>query len=84
MILTRARRCKGFSAAVKVVRSIASSEATVAIPGGSGRFKDIMSENCPLVRPSGRSTSSKRRASALAARCDMQAEASACAPGTVV
>jgi hypothetical protein len=37
--------------------------------GGSGRFNDIISEYCPLVRPSGRSASSKRRASARAARC---------------
>ena len=69
MILTRARRSKGLRAAVKVVRSIASSDATAAIAGGFGRFNDIMSENCPFVRPSGRSASSKRRASALAARC---------------
>src|SRR5579864_5640791 len=27
--------------------------ATDAMPGGSGRFKDIMSENCPLVSPTG-------------------------------
>jgi hypothetical protein len=66
--LTRPRRCNGFRAAVKVVRSIASSDATAPIPGGSGRFKDIISENCPLVTPRGRRASSKRRASALAAR----------------
>ena len=43
--LSKARRCKGLRAAVKVVRSIASSDATAAIPGGSGRFSDINSEN---------------------------------------
>lgn len=42
--LIRPRRSKGFSAAVKVVRSIASSEATAAIPGAFGRFSDIRSE----------------------------------------
>jgi hypothetical protein len=69
VILSRPRRRKGLRAAVKVVRSIASSKATAAIPGGFGRFRDIISENCPFVRPSGRIASSKRRASALAARC---------------
>ena len=69
VILSRPRRRKGLRAAVKVVRSIASSEAAAAIPGGFGRFRDINRENCPFVRPSGRSASSKRRASALAARC---------------
>ncbi len=69
VILTRPRRCKGLRAAVRVVRSIASSDATDAMPGGSGRFRDIMSENWPFVRLTGRSASSKRRASALAARC---------------
>jgi hypothetical protein len=69
LILSRARRCRGLRAAVKVVRSMASTDATASIPGGSGRFRDIMSENCPFVRPSGRNASSKRRASALAARC---------------
>jgi hypothetical protein len=68
-IRTNPRRCKGLRAAVNVVRSIASSDATAFIPGGSGRFRDTMSENCPLVRPTGRSASSKRRASALAVRC---------------
>jgi hypothetical protein len=63
------RRCNGFRTAVRVVRSIPSRDATAAIPGGSGRFRDIISENCPLVRPSGRRASSKRRASALADRC---------------
>jgi hypothetical protein len=67
--LIRPRRSRGLSAAVNVVRSIASSVATDAIPGGSGRFRDIMSENCPFVRPMGRSASSKRRARDLAARC---------------
>jgi hypothetical protein len=67
--LTRRRRHKGFRAAVKVVRSMASSKATAAIPDGFGRFRDIISENWPFVRPIGRSASSKRRASALAARC---------------
>ncbi len=67
--LSRARRRKGLRAAVKVVRSMARSDATDAIDGGSGRFKDIISENCPLVRPRGRNASSNRRASALAARC---------------
>ncbi len=67
--LTRPRRCNGLRAAVNVVRSIARRDATAAIPGASGRFRDIISENCPLVRPSGRRASSKRRASALAARC---------------
>jgi hypothetical protein len=69
VMLSRARRRKGLRAAVNVVRSIASSDATAAIDGGSGRFKDIISENCPFVRPSGRNASSNRRASALAARC---------------
>jgi len=45
VMLSRARRCKGLRAAVKVVRSIASSDATAAIPGGSDRFRDINSEN---------------------------------------
>ncbi len=69
VILSKPRRRKGLRAAVNVVRSIASNEATAAIPGGCGRFRDIISENCPFVRPNGRSASSKRRASALAARC---------------
>src|SRR3546814_19151755 len=54
--------------AVRVVRSIASSVATDPIVGGSGRFNDFSSENWPLVRPAGRSASSKRRDSAPAAR----------------
>jgi len=69
VILIRLRRRSGFSAAVRVVRSIASNDATAPIVGASGRFKDIISENCPFVRPSGRSTLSKCRASARAARC---------------
>jgi len=68
VILIRLRRRSGFRAAVKVVRSIASNDATAPIVGGPGRFKDIIRENCPLVRPSGRSAVSKRRASARAAR----------------
>jgi hypothetical protein len=69
LILSKARRCNGLRAAVNVVRSIPSSDATAPMSGGSGRFRDIISENCPLVSPIGRSASSKRRASALAARC---------------
>jgi hypothetical protein len=67
--LTRPRRRNALRTAVRVVRSIPSRDATAAIPGGFGRFRDIINENCPLVRPSGRIASSKRRASALAARC---------------
>jgi ATP phosphoribosyltransferase len=55
--------------AVSVVRSMASSDATDPIEGGFGRFKDISRENWPLVKPTGLSTMSKRRASARAARC---------------
>jgi len=69
VILIRRRRCSGFRTAVKVVRSIASSDATAPMVGASGRFKDIISENCPLVIPSGRSALSKPRASVRAARC---------------
>jgi hypothetical protein len=69
VILTRPRRCRGLRAAVKVVRSMARRDATAVIPGGFGRFRDSSSENCPCVRPMGRSASSKRLASALAARC---------------
>ena len=69
VILIRRRRCSGFRAAVKVVRSIASSDATAPIVGASGRFKDIIRENCPFVIPSGRNALSKRRARARAARC---------------
>src|SRR5262249_1088494 len=54
---------------VSVVRSMASKDATEEMLGGSGRLSDIIVEYCPLVRPSGRSASSKRRASARAARC---------------
>lgn len=68
-ILTNPRLCNGFRAAVSVVRSMASSEATGPMGGGSGRLRDIKSENCPLVRPKGRSTSSNCRASERAARC---------------
>ena len=68
-ILTNPRRSKGFKAAVRVVRSMASREATGPIGGGSGRFNDISRENCPLVSPKGRRTSSNRRAKARAARC---------------
>lgn len=67
--LTRPRRTSGLSAAVKVVRSMASSDATDAMSGGSGRFSDISRENWPFVRPNGRNASSKRRARARAARC---------------
>jgi hypothetical protein len=67
--LTNPRRSSGFNAAVSVVRSIASKDATGPMGGGSGRFRDIKSENCPFVSPNGRNTSSKRRANARAARC---------------
>jgi hypothetical protein len=66
--LTSPRRSNGFKAAVSVVRSIASKDATSAIAGGAGRFRDISNENCPFVRSSDRSASSKRRARARAAR----------------
>ncbi len=46
-----------------------AEEATEPMVGGSGRFSDIIIEYCPLVRPMGRSATSKRRASARAARC---------------
>jgi hypothetical protein len=68
-ILTSPRRSSGFKAAVNVVRSIASSDATGPIAGGSGRFNDIKSENCPFVSPKGRNASSNRRAKERAARC---------------
>lgn len=68
VILSKRLRCNGLRAAVNVVRSIPSSEATALMSAGSGRFSDISSENCPLVSPAGRSARSKRRASALAAR----------------
>jgi hypothetical protein len=67
--ITNPRRSNGFNAAVNVVRSIVSKDATAAIAGGSGRFSDISNENCPFVRSSDRSASSKRRARARAARC---------------
>ena len=77
VIFSRRRRCNGLRAAVNVVRSIPSSFATPAMSGGSARFRDIISENCPFVSPTGRRASSKRRASALAARCTcMQKHAS--------
>lgn len=69
VIVSKRRRCNGLRAAVRVVRSIPSSDATALMSGGSGRFRDIISENCPLVSAIGRSAPSKRRASALAARC---------------
>ena len=56
-------------AAVNVVLSISSSDATAPMSGSSGRLRDIINENCPLVSPLGRSASSEHRASALAARC---------------
>ena len=43
--LTRPRRSSGLTAAVKVVRSMASSDATDPMPGGSGRFNDMSKEN---------------------------------------
>jgi len=67
--VTNARRSNGFNAAVNVVRSIASKDATAAIAGGFGWFSDIINENCPFVSPSDRSASSKCRAKARAARC---------------
>ena len=69
LILIRLRRCSGLSAAVKVVRSMASNDATAPMLGASGRFKDINSENCPCVKSRGRNAWSKHRASDRAARC---------------
>ena len=66
---TSPRRSSGFKFAVRVVRSIASSAATLPMVGGSGRFSDISSENWPLVRPSGRKASSNCRPTARDARC---------------
>ena len=66
---TSPRCSSGFKAAVRVVRSIASNDATGRIDGGSGRFNDINSENCPFVSSNGRNASSNFRASARAARC---------------
>ena len=63
------RRARGLSAAVSVVRSMARRAATEPMLGGVGRFKDIMSENWPWVRPNGWNAPSKRRASVRAARC---------------
>jgi hypothetical protein len=68
-IFTSPRRTRGFNAAVNVVRSMASREATGPIGGGTGRLRDIKSENCPFVRSNGRSASSNRRAKLRAARC---------------
>jgi hypothetical protein len=65
---TNPRRSSGFSAAVSVVRSMARNLAMALIVGGSGRLSDIISENWPLVRPSGLNASSNRLASARAAR----------------
>jgi hypothetical protein len=67
--VSRPRRWSGLIAAVRVVRSMARRVATETNPAGSGRLSDIKRENWPLVRPMGRSASSKRRASARAARC---------------
>ena len=67
--LTSPRRSRGFKLAVNVVRSIASRADTLPMVGGSSRLSDISSENCPFVRPNGRSAASKRRATARAARC---------------
>ena len=47
---TNPRRSSGFKAAVKVVRSIASRDATGPIDGGSGRFRDIKRE-LPVCQP---------------------------------
>jgi len=66
---TSPRRSSGFSAAVSVVRSIASNDATGAMDGGAGRLSDMSRENWPLVSSNGRSASSKRLANARAARC---------------
>ena len=60
---------RGSLAVVLIFAVVLSTAATEPMLGGSGRFSDISSEYCPLVSPSGRSVSSKRRASALAARC---------------
>jgi hypothetical protein len=46
--LDQAGRRSGFRAAVKVVRSIASNDATAPIVDASGRFKDIISEKLPI------------------------------------
>jgi hypothetical protein len=67
--VSRPRRSSGLMAAVRVVRSMPRREETDAMLADSGRLSDIRRENWPLVRPIGRSASSKRRASARAARC---------------
>ena len=82
-ILTSLRRSNGFNAAVSVVRSMASRAATGPTGGGSGRFSAISSENCPLVRPKGRSTSSNRRAKARAARCTWRQRQQSCTRSVV-
>ncbi len=66
---TRPRRSNGLSAAVSVVRSMASSDATDAIPAGFGRFSDIMSENLPVGQPSGRRTPRRNGARSARAAC---------------
>ena len=43
--------------------------ATEPMFGGSARLSEVSSENWPWVSPTGRNASSKRRASARAARC---------------
>jgi len=68
-MFTHPRRSSGFKAAVSVVWSIARSAVTDPMEVGAGLFSDIIRENWPLVSPKGRSASSKRRASARAARC---------------
>jgi hypothetical protein len=67
--VSRPRRSSGLIAAVRVVRSMPRRDETDAMLAGSGRLSDIRRENWPLVRPIGRSASSKRRASARAALC---------------
>jgi len=67
-IATSRRRRSGLSAAVRVVRSMASSAATAAMSGASDRLSDISNENWPLVKPTRRKASSKRRARTRAAR----------------
>jgi len=66
--LTSPRRSNGLRAAVSVVRSIASRDATGPMDGGSGRFSEINNENWPFVSSNGRNASSKRRARRRAAR----------------
>ena len=69
LTFTRPRRSSGLTLAVTVVRSMASRAETSLMLGGCGRLSDIRSENWPWVSASGRNASSKRRASARAARC---------------